>query len=123
MTAFAVDGHVFDVQDGRFTSRPDGFEPLCEVIHTAWIYGPTAFLEAVIARGGQSFEGEVAWAYSGEDAEIPAGQVALFYLDDAPLFVTERFFEELVARHALLSGRAPEIRALAEEIVRRVTSS
>jgi hypothetical protein len=90
---FALDGEW----PPRFAAWPEGYEPLCRVVETAWMYDPVKFLSSIMARTGQSFEGVVSFGFHEQyPEEIPEG-VSLDYLGDE-LLLSERFLDAFVAR-------------------------
>ncbi len=95
-----VDHHPFEL---AFTPSERGLElgirsedashaPLANVVSTAWVYGIDAFLSAVIAHRGQSFE-DVGFTWEGDDA--PPDYVTLIDIDDE-LHVPQRIFRDFV---------------------------
>jgi len=98
-----VDGHQFSVGMERVDSSvllrcdtsDNRLRPLFKVIETAWIYDPIKLLRSVETRHGQSFEGEVAYAFSSDHPEEERTGVIADYLGD-DVVVSELLFERVL---------------------------
>lgn len=98
-----VDGHQFSIGMESIGSsmllrcdiNDDRLRPLFKVIETAWIYDPIKLLRSVETRHGQSFEGEVAYAFSSDHPEEKRTGVIADYLGD-DVVVSELFFERVL---------------------------
>ncbi len=101
--SFEVEKRNF-VLDGswppRFSSWPEGCAPLCRVVETAFRYDAAKFFSSILARTGQSFEGEVSFAFHEQyPDEIPEG-ASFNYLGEEQQ-MSESLLDEFVARFAL----------------------
>ncbi len=69
----------------------DKFIPFCEVVKTSWSYGPVKFIDSIRAKHGQSFEGEVGFAFFNDFPDELQPGITFFYLDQETT-VKESFF-------------------------------
>jgi hypothetical protein len=79
----------------RCVAQDEGYLPLCNVVETAWRYSPARLLKAVGEQHGQSFEGEVSFAYSHDYPDELEPGVTVDYLGEE-LVVSEEMFRRLV---------------------------
>jgi hypothetical protein len=83
----------------RCVSQDPRYLPLCGVVETAWRYDPAKLLKSVQEKHGQSFEGEVSFAYYDDYPDELEPGVTVDYLGDE-LVVSEEMFRRLVAELA-----------------------
>ncbi|RPI26162.1 MAG: hypothetical protein EHM61_12455 [Acidobacteria bacterium] len=106
-TLKVINGETFEfrarIVEGeiRVDCRPQDhkYSPLCLVVDTSWRYNPLDLIKAVLDEHGQSFEGEVSFAFHRDyPDDLPPG-VTVDYLG-GELVLTERMFAQFVLEFA-----------------------
>ena len=99
----------------RCTPENKSFQPLCNVVETSYLYNPIKLLNSVLNQHGQSFEGEVSFAYYHDYPDELEPGVNIYYFDKE-FVVSEEQFKVFVIEFVNYSLKAVSELALESNI-------